>query len=246
MTPFQIISDLHLETGVVYPVESITPHSEVMVMAGDIGSFYNLDPLGDFLDKISSKFKHILYVPGNHEYYYSLDDKPYQTTGHLLHKFKKAVSHIENLHVMDRHLVKINGTIFAGATLWSDPYPHKRLPDFMNLDKSLNEYADMHKRDIKWLNRVADLNVGEASLVVITHHAPSKTLVKKSRFTEMYESFYATSLEHTRIFKKANVWVFGHTHNNVDKMFGNTRVISNQAGKKADNCVVDVNQTVES
>ena len=179
MTPFQIISDLHLETGVVYPVKSITPHSEVLVLAGDIGSFYNLDPLVDFLEKISSKFKHVLYIPGNHEYYYSLD-KRRQTTGALLYKFKKAVSHIGRLHVMDRHLVNINGTIFAGATLWSDPYPHKRLPDFMNLDKSLHEYADMHKRDIKWLNRVADLNIGEAPLVVITHHAPSKTLVKKS------------------------------------------------------------------
>jgi len=244
MTPFQIISDLHIETGVVYPVESITPHSEILVLAGDIGSFYHLDPLVDFLEKISSKFKHILYIPGNHEYYYSADDKK-KTVGSLLHGFKKSVSHIGHLHVMDRHLVNINGTIFAGATLWSDPYPHKRLPDFMNLNISIHEYADMHKRDHKWLNRVADLNVEESSLVVITHHAPSKTLVKKSRFTDMYESFYATSLEHTRIFKKADVWVFGHTHYNIDKMFGNTRVISNQAGKEADNCVVDANQIVK-
>ena len=53
MTPFQILSDLHIETGVLYPVESIIPHSEVLVLAGDIGSFYNLAPLVDFLEKIS-------------------------------------------------------------------------------------------------------------------------------------------------------------------------------------------------
>jgi predicted phosphodiesterase len=242
MTPFQILSDLHIETGVIYPVESITPHSDVLVLAGDIGSFYNLEPLVDFLEKISPKFKHVLYIPGNHEYYHSSDDRP-ESIGTLLHKFKKAVAHIDYLHVMDRKMVNIDGTVFAGATLWTDPHPHNRLPDFINLKISVHEYSDMHKRDVKWLNRVTD-SVGVSPLVVITHHAPSKTLVKKSMFTEMYESFYATSMEPTRVFNKADVWVFGHTHNNVDTMIGTTRVVSNQSGKSTDKCQVDETQIV--
>ena len=241
MTPFQILSDLHIETGVLYPVESIIPHSEVLVLAGDIGSFYNLAPLVDFLEKISLKFKHIMYIPGNHEYYHSGNDKP-KTIGNLLYKFKKAVAHLDNIYVMDRKIVNINGTVFAGATLWSDPYPHKRLPEFVNLNISVHEYADMHKRDLKWLDRVAEQV--DSPLVVITHHAPSKTLVKRSTFADLYDSFYASSIEHRRIFKKANVWVFGHTHNNIDKMIGNTRLVSNQSGKSIDTCTINTSQVI--
>jgi len=241
MTPFQILSDLHIETGVLYPVESVIPHSEVLVLAGDIGSFYNVAPLVDFLEKISLKFKHVMYIPGNHEYYHSGNDRP-ETIGTLLYKFKKAVAHLDHVHVMDRKIVNINGTVFAGATLWSDPYPHKRIPEFVNLNISVHEYADMHKRDLKWLDRVAEQV--ELPLVVITHHAPSKTLVKRSTFADLYDSFYASSIEHLRIFKKANVWVFGHTHNNIDKMIGNTRLVSNQSGKSIDRCTINTTQVI--
>ena len=84
----------------------------------------------------------------------------------------------------------------------------------------------------------------DGPLVVITHHAPSKTLLLPSRFARKYSSFYATNLENTSIFKKADVWVFGHTHHNVDVNIGSTRVVANQFGKKKDACNADFKKII--
>ena len=50
--------------------------------------------------------------------------------------------------------------------------------------------------------------------------------------------------QNTHIFKKADVWVFGHTHHNVDRNIGSTRVVSNQLGKKNDSCAIDLKKIV--
>jgi predicted phosphodiesterase len=242
MTTFQILSDLHLETGVKYPVDTILPRSDILVLAGDIGSFYEPTAIIEFIQEIAPKFKFILYVPGNHEYYFSNKKSVIESHSTLLYNFKKLTSHIKHFHVLDRKIVRINGVVFAGATLWSDPHPHRALPDYMNLDLTSKDYLNMHNRDRKWLNRVSKL---DEPIVVITHHAPSKQVLKRSSFVNVYESFYATSLEHTDIFKKAKVWVFGHTHHNVDKIIGNTRIVTNQSGKSADPCSVDTTQIIK-
>src|SRR6056300_571740 len=68
----QIASDLHIEydnDGIVDPLNYITPSADVLVLAGDIGSFYKYEQLHNFLSRISEYFKYVIYVPGNHEYY---------------------------------------------------------------------------------------------------------------------------------------------------------------------------------
>ena len=246
---FQILSDLHIESGnpsalkVLRDIEPLTP---ILIIAGDMGSFHNTRPMINGLREVAGKFKHVLYVPGNHEYYYHSISQKHASTGDLLYDFKRQISahdDLKNVHVLDRKIVNIGGVTFAGATLWSDIQTEKALPDYMHLDVSRVEYQAMHKRDAKWLNRVSKMNCTQP-LVVITHHAPSKSLLLPSRFVRKYSSFYATNLENTPIFKKADVWVFGHTHHNVDLNIGSTRVVSNQLGKKNDSCVLDLKKIV--
>jgi predicted phosphodiesterase len=253
---FQIVSDLHIESGnpnalnVIRDIEALTP---ILIIAGDMGSFHTLDPMINGLKEAARKFKHVLYVPGNHEYYYKSASQKYSSMGGLLYEFKRQLSthkELKNVQVLERKIVNINGITFAGATLWSDIEREKALPDYMRLssgprsgDVSSMEYQAMHRRDTKWLHRVAKMNI-DGPLVVITHHAPSKSLLLPSRFVRKYASFYATNLENTPIFKKADVWVFGHTHHNVDRNIGSTRVVSNQLGKKNDSCAIDLKKIV--
>ena len=64
---FQIISDLHLESEPQATIlKNIPVLSDILVMAGDIGSFYDIDPILELLREACSKFKHVIYVPGNH------------------------------------------------------------------------------------------------------------------------------------------------------------------------------------
>ena len=72
MTNFQIVSDLHIEyksNDVPDPLTLITPSADILILAGDIGSFYQYDQLKTFLINLCPYFKVVVYVPGNHEYY---------------------------------------------------------------------------------------------------------------------------------------------------------------------------------
>ena len=72
MVKIQVISDLHLEAS---PVEkatdivNVSSGADVLIIAGDLGSFYDLEPMYKFLEWLSPWYKYILYVIGNHEYY---------------------------------------------------------------------------------------------------------------------------------------------------------------------------------
>lgn len=63
MTKFQIVSDLHIEyknTDVPDPLSLITPSAEILILAGDIGSFYQYDQLKKFLSKLCPHFKIVI------------------------------------------------------------------------------------------------------------------------------------------------------------------------------------------
>lgn len=63
---FQVLSDVHLEHRERLP--SITPEADILLLAGDIG--YPKRPLyHEFLKKLSSLFKYVILITGNHEYY---------------------------------------------------------------------------------------------------------------------------------------------------------------------------------
>ena len=71
---FQVESDIHLEKlypqmcnieDFIIPVEGV----ENLILAGDIGSIYQIDALKHFFISCKNIFKNILYVPGNNEYY---------------------------------------------------------------------------------------------------------------------------------------------------------------------------------
>ena len=44
-------------------------NNDILILAGDIGSLYKIKQLTNFFNTIQSYYKHILYVPGNNEYY---------------------------------------------------------------------------------------------------------------------------------------------------------------------------------
>ena len=113
----QLLSDLHLE---VHPhfVPQPTPGADVLVLAGDIGSYQSgslLDAMGDS-DFGLGRFAHwpvpVIFVPGNHEY----DAQDFDAA----HARLRATCVRLGLIRLERESMVLHGVRFVGTTLWSD------------------------------------------------------------------------------------------------------------------------------
>lgn len=231
----QIASDLHIERFeyIPDPFDMITPSADVLVLAGDIGSLYRYEQLLQFLKKLCLKFTHVLYIPGNHEFYY-LRNNYRLTLESLRDRLYSIQKSIPNLYVLERQGVIINGVQIFGATLWSNPTIE--LPKYIvrihGIDTEM--YREMHMEDLTAVEQC--LSSSEYPVVVVTHYPPSfETLRHSHRKKVKHHSLYATNLE--RLLEgQARVWICGHVHSNFDyETSGGTRVVGNQLGKPIDN-----------
>lgn len=116
----QLLSDLHLETNPNFlPIPA--PSADVLVLAGDIGSYQTGSALaaagdGDFgLARFSPKNgwpTPVLFVPGNHEY----DGLDFDQT----HARLRETCDRLGLLWLEREVQLLGGVRFVGTTLWSD------------------------------------------------------------------------------------------------------------------------------
>lgn len=113
----QLLSDLHLESNPHF-VPQPTPGADVLVLAGDIGSYQNgssLTRLGiaDFgLARFANWPVPVVFVPGNHEY-----DALDFAEAH--HRLRDTCSRL-GLVWLEQETTQIAGVRFVGCTLWTD------------------------------------------------------------------------------------------------------------------------------
>ena len=113
----QLLSDLHLESH-PYFVPQPAPGADVLVLAGDIGSYQNessLSRLGiaDFgLQRFANWPCPVLFVPGNHEY----DGRDFDETHARLRETCERLG----LIWLEREVAVVHGVRFVGCTLWTD------------------------------------------------------------------------------------------------------------------------------
>ena len=116
----QLLSDLHLE---VHPhfSPSPAPGADVLVLAGDIGSYQPGSQLadGDFglarfspLPQYAGWPTPVVFVPGNHEY----DGQDFDTA----HARLRRTCYRLGLIWLERESVVLQGVRLVGTTLWSD------------------------------------------------------------------------------------------------------------------------------
>jgi Icc-related predicted phosphoesterase len=253
-----VISDLHLEFKDLY-----LPGGDVLVISGDACESrtlrkykydsYNL--LGDnghegkrldraarFFNEEVTKYRHCIYVMGNHEHYHG--------------KFHKTWHEIvaempNNVHVLEQEVVEIDGIMFMGATLWTncnrgDPMTVNHLNWGMNdyhaityLDAPRSVYRKLHPTDTGLVHRKTmeyfKLMVSEhrdKQFVICTHHAPTfQSVHEHYRHDTLMNGGYASDLSEF-ILDNENVlfWTHGHMHDPSDYMVGQCRVICNPRG----------------
>lgn len=252
-----VISDLHLEFA-----DLELPGGDVLVLSGDACESRTLrkfkyDPnniLGDhpngkrldraqrFFHEEVTKYRHCIYVMGNHEHYHG----KYHKTWHEI-----IAEMPDNVEVLEQQHTEIDGVLFLGATLWTDcnrgdGMTHMVLKNGMNdyraityHDRAKSVYrkldprdtAEEHFKTVQYFRKMCELN-RDKNIVICTHHAPTfQSVHEQYRHEREMNGGYASDLSEF-ILDNENIkfWTHGHMHDPSDYMVGQCRVIANPRG----------------
>jgi predicted phosphodiesterase len=226
-----ILSDLHLEFSNLLAHQTT---ADVVILAGDIGT----GTIGIEWARKTFPRKKIVYVAGNHEFYG-------QDRLETITKLRVAAQE-SGAFFLDNDEVLIDGVRFLGCTLWTDfalfgkdskstamREGNQCLNDFRLIREGKSPFSPMdsiklHQKSLKWLQRKL-ARPFSGKTVVVTHHLPSERSVPTRFKKNIISACFASRLEH--LFDlPVNLWIHGHTHDNMDYEMTGTRVVCNPRG----------------
>jgi predicted phosphohydrolase len=215
----RLFSDLHAEidradgNDIWIPPHLDTDKDTILILAGDIDSKGRIKK---YAESLAERFRYVLYVAGNHEYYGTHIDKDMR-------------SDIENVIFMENETIEIDDVIFFGATLWTDfnDLSYTSVSSWVNYMADSRAIRDLKtgktvsaqtlaKRHSGTVARIKEeiANKGDKKLFVITHHSPSFINESPLYVGNVSSAFFHSNLD--ELVCEVDRWVFGHTHHNVD------------------------------
>jgi DNA repair exonuclease SbcCD nuclease subunit len=177
----------------------------------------------------------VVYVAGNHEGYGTDLDRTVEKA-----RIAAAGTHV---HVLQNDSITIGGTIFIGATGWTD------FNLFGDPDRAMQAIGEV-MNDYKKI-RVMNYELRLRPAHTLARHKETRAFLQRElgrpktlpRVVVTHMGFHAEAvrrgLEHDLIsaaytsrdpIKGADLWVYGHTHESRDFRVGSTRVVSNAKG----------------
>lgn len=231
----QYCSDLHLEfreNKNFLAKNPIKPSGEILLLAGDIIPFAQIDSHNDFFDFVSDNFEMVFWVPGNHEYYhYDLDD----VKSPLYEKIRK------NVFLANNQIIPYKGFNLILSTMWSSISPQNEwvvqqsVSDFFLINSQGKKitpaiFNSLHQTDYTFLKNA--LNTTDSKInIVVTHHVPTFLNYPKQYKNSSINEAFAVELYDFIASSNATYWIYGHHHTNIPTFtIGNTIMLTNQLG----------------
>lgn len=248
------MSDLHLEGHPAYRPHA-APEAELLVLAGDIGSYQPGSRLeGDDFGLARFSPRHgwpvpVLYVPGNHEY----DALDFDATHARLRETCERL----DITWLEREEVVRGNVRFLGTTLWADfdalvLRPGQPEP---TLQEVLKQRHKAYRAANYYLKKAAAMRHGammlaegwreqalvcqawlrdalarpfDGTTVVVTHFAPSLRSADPRYGITPSTAGFCNSLED--LIAQADFWLHGHLHCPHDYVEAGCRVVANTLG----------------
>lgn len=248
----QYISDLHLEF--LQNIPRIEVVGDILVLAGDVG-YPTMPIFWAFMEEQSRRFNHIIYVPGNHEYYHTstaIKRNRILSMNEIDELIQSEIHRrgLTNIHFLQNSACIIDGVRFIGATLWS-PIP---LEDKFHIVSAMNDYSvifmgdrddavGLHRLTVDEVNRrFADsskyiqetLQQQTVKTVVITHHLPSMKMIDVKYAGNKMNAAFASNILHA-LTVKPDVWICGHSHSPSKKEIEGVSCVMNPVGYPGEN-----------
>jgi hypothetical protein len=253
----QLMSDLHLEGHPAY-LPRPAPGADLLVLAGDIGSYQRGTRLADSdfgLARFSPRQGWpvpVLYLPGNHEY----DALDFDATHARLRETCERL----DITWLEREERVLGGIRFVGTTLWADfdalalrpgapaPTLQAQLQLREKAFRAANFYLEKaaalrHGRMMlaeewreqalvcqQWL-RAALARPFAGTTVVVTHFAPSLRSADPRYGLTPSTAGFCNSLED--LLAQAQFWLHGHLHCQHDYVEAGCRVVANTLGYRS-------------
>ena len=234
---FQLVSDIHLESYNELPdmKEFIIPKAPNLILAGDI-CFIKHKLFTPFFERLSKMFKRIIYVLGNHEYYYFLNYKM-DTILSMETLLRNKLSPFKNIHVLQKSSLIIDNIVILGCTLWS--YLSKK--DFVSGMQILSQSSFVkHRNQVllrptitnkihfdhkAWLTESLE-KYKNRKVIVVTHYLPTLEAID-NKFSFFNKAYYSNCDD---LVERANAWCAGHTHTQKIIHVGETPLYINPIG----------------
>ena len=229
MNKFRIMSDLHLEFGAmtvpVFPGDADT----ILILAGDVhvGTGATV-----FLTEMLLRFKEVIYVLGNHEFYH-------QDMEDVRLFWQRTMKYYHNLYVLDPgvYMNEMEDLRIIGATLWTEtqnPAMQTMLNDYACIQResrvlTVQDTYNLYLDDLEYIQ--AQLATPfEGTTIVVTHHAPVAECVRPHYVGNLMNACFHNYLEDTVKDNEIELWVHGHMHDTVHFIQNGTEVYCNPRG----------------
>jgi predicted phosphohydrolase len=231
----QYCSDLHIEfpfNKTHLALHPITPAGDILLLAGDVMLFTEIDKHHDFLAWVSDHFRETYWVPGNHEYYGS--DLSEQSL-RLHEKLLPNVNLVNNVTIQLEDIELVFSTLWSKINLEKEYSIKRTMADFHLIRKhgskiTVTDYMELHETCLAFLRDTLEQPVLGKRLVV-THHLPTYLNYPPRYLGSDLNSAFATELSDLVTLSGAAYWIFGHHHQPVpDFAIGNTLLTNNQLG----------------
>ena len=228
-------SDLHLNKS-LYKYPDIT--GDVLILAGDICPINEYDLyFKELLEDISTRYKHIIYVLGNHEFYYG----DIATDVDIAKEYVKPY----NVTILQNETIVIDDVQFIGGTCWTnfnnlDPttmmHATKRINDFNRTDYhgqplTCYDWLELHDAFAKFLREV---DIFTHTNIVITHHSPTMLTSSEKFMNNITNGCYCANME--IYMKDIFYWFHGHQHDGLDLELNRCNIRSNSRGYPNEDC----------
>lgn len=230
------------------PPEQPDDKDSVLVLAGDLYNGLKSIPI---IKRFNERFKAVLLVLGNHDFYN-------QNIHTLNQEYKDELifQEMNNVHLLDRDVIKIDDVVFIGATLWTDmnkedPYTMMVAPNYMTPDFSLihegkttsDEYItrkkkfqvatwlDKNEKHFEFIKKLTESNADE-KVCIVTHHGCTFEAVDEKFEHELVGNgfFFSEYGDYITDHPNIRAWIHGHTHSPVDLKIGECSVVANPFG----------------
>ncbi len=187
--------------------------SDIVVLAGDICQIHGHENLWlEIMDRFCQLYQYVIYVKGNHEYYYS----NFQYVDNFVANNIDYLPEYSGLYDLDTRAVQINGVTFRGGTMWfpdSGYDPNKMyMQDFAVIKDLEPEVYERHQDFVE--NVTVSLNKND---VVVTHHLPLPACIAPQFEDSPLNRYFMADMTNNLVENKLpRLWINGHTHTPVD------------------------------